>query len=111
MANAYTWNFVQLDTAPTEGSLSDVVKSIHWVINGVSDAKTPNNTASTYGQANIGAANADSFTSFNSLTKDWCKAQVLASIDRTEAELKADIDAQLTELDQPSSVGKLPSSW
>ena len=111
MANAYTWNFVQLDTAPTEGSLSDVVKSIHWVINGVSDAKTPNNSTSIYGQATIGAADADSFTAFNSLTKDWCKAQVLSSIDRTEAELKSDIDAQLTELDQPSSVGKLPTSW
>ena len=111
MANTYTWEFVQLDTAPTEGSLSDVVKSIHWRINGVSDAKNPNNSTSMYGQATIGAANADSFTAFNSLTKDWCKAQVLASIDRTEAELKADIDTQLTELDTPTSVGKLPSSW
>ena len=62
-------------------------------------------------EANIGAANADSFTSFNSLTKDWCKAQVLANGSKTEAELKADIDAQLTELDTPTSVGKLPSSW
>ena len=50
-------------------------------------------------------------TAFNSLTEDWCKAQVLANIDRTEAELKADIDTQLTELDTPTSVGKLPSSW
>jgi hypothetical protein len=111
MANTYTWNFEQLDTAPTEDSLSDVVKSIHWRITGVSDAKTPNNTASTYGQAIIGAADADSFTAFNSLTEDWCKTQVLANIDKTEAELKADIDTQLTELDTPTSVGKLPSSW
>jgi hypothetical protein len=111
MANTYTWEFVQLDTAPTEGSLSDVVKSIHWRITGVSDTRTPNNTASTYGQATIGAANADSFTAFNSLTKDWCKTQVLANIDRTEAELKSDLDTQLTELDTPTSVGKLPSSW
>tara|TARA_X000001382_G_C3126569_1_gene164915 strand:+ start:536 stop:871 length:336 start_codon:yes stop_codon:yes gene_type:complete len=111
MATKYTWQFVQLDTAPSEGSLSDVVKSIHWRITGVSDAKTPNNTASTYGQATIGAANADSFTAFNSLTEAWCKTQVLANIDKTEAELKTDIDTQLTELDTPSSVGKLPSSW
>ncbi len=111
MANTYTWEFVQLDTAPTEGSLSDVVKSIHWRITGVSDASSPNNTASTYGQANIGAADADNFTAFNSLTKDWCKTQVLAALDKTEAELKADIDTQLTELDTPTSVGKLPSSW
>ena len=111
MANTYTWQFVQLDTAPTEGSLSDVVKSIHWRINGVSDAKTPNNSTSIYGQATIRAANADSFTAFNSLTEAWCKTQVLANIDRTEAELKSDIDTQLTELDTPTSVGKLPSSW
>ena len=111
MANTYTWEFVQLDTAPTEGSLSDVVKSIHWRITGVSDTRTPNNSTSIYGQANIGAADADSFTAFNSLTKDWCKAQVLANIEKTEAELKADIDAQLTKLDTPTSEGKLPSSW
>jgi len=108
MANTYTWQFVQLDTAPSEGSLSDVVKSIHWRITGVSDA---NNTASTYGQATIGAANADSFTAFNSLTEAWCKTQTLAALDKTEAELKTEIDAQLTELDTPTSVGKLPSSW
>jgi hypothetical protein len=111
MANTYTWEFVQLDTAPSEGSLSDVVKSIHWRINGVSDTRTPNNSTSIYGQATIGAADADSFTAFNSLTKNWCKAQVLANGSKTEAELKADIDAQLTELDTPTSVGKLPSSW
>jgi len=111
MANTYTWEFVQLDTAPTEGSLSDVVKSIHWRISGVSDTKTPNNSTSIYGQATIGAANADSFTGFNSLTEAWCKTQVLANIDKTEAELKVNIDTQLTELDTPTSVGKLPSSW
>ena len=111
MANTYTWNFEQLDTAPSEGSLSDVVKSIHWRITGVSDASSPNNSTSIYGQANIGAADADNFTAFNSLTKDWCKAQVLANIEKTEAELKADIDAQLTKLDTPTSEGKLPSSW
>ena len=111
MANAYTWNFVQLDTAPTEGSLSDVVKSIHWRITGVSDVKTPNNIASTYGQAIIGAADADNFTAFNSLTEAWCKTQVLANIDKTEAKLKSDLRTQLTELDTPTSVGKLPSSW
>jgi len=115
MANTYTWEFVQLDTAPTEGSLSDVVKSIHWRITGVTDdynaLSGKGHITSIYGQATIGAADADSFTAFNSLTEDWCKTQTLAALDKTEAELKADIDAQLTELDTPTSVGKLPSSW
>ena len=26
----YTWDFPQLDTAPSEGALSDIVKTIHW---------------------------------------------------------------------------------
>jgi hypothetical protein len=111
MANTYKWEFVQLDTAPTEGSLSDVVKSIHWRITGVSDAKTPNNNTLIYGEATIGAADADNFTAFNSLTEAWCKTQVLANSSKTEAELKAVIDTRLTELDTPTSVGKLPSSW
>ena len=115
MANTYTWKFEQLDTAPTEGSLSDVVKSIHWRITGVSDVSTPNNTTSIYGQAIVGAADADNFTAFNSLTEAWCKTQVLAYLDsfynKTEAELKSEVDTQLAELDTPTSVGKLPSSW
>ena len=115
MANTYTWEFVQLDTAPTEGSLSDVVKSIHWRITGVTDDYNAlggtGHISSIYGQATIGAADADSFTAFNSLTEAWCKTQVLANIEKTEADLKADIDTQLTELDTPTSVGKLPSSW
>ena len=115
MANTYTWEFVQLDTAPTEGSLSDVVKSIHWRITGVTDdynaLSGKGHITSIYGQATIGAADADSFTAFNSLTEAWCKTQTLAALDKTEAALKADIDAQLTELDTPTSVGKLPSSW
>lgn len=115
MANKYTWKFEQLDTAPTEGSLSDVVKSIHWRIFGETDDYDLTNNkgyrVSLYGQAIIGAANADSFTAFNSLTEAWCKTQVLANSSKTEAELKAVIDTRLTELDTPTSVGKLPSSW
>jgi len=111
MANTYVWNFAQLDTAPTEGSLSDVVKSIHWRITGVSDVSTPNNATSIYAQATVSDADADSFTAFNGITEAWCKTQVLAALDKTVAEVKSNIDTQLTELDTPTSVGKLPSSW
>ena len=40
MANTYTWDFPTLDTAPTEGDLSDVVKTIHWRVTAVSDSET-----------------------------------------------------------------------
>ena len=32
MANAYTWDFPTVDTAPSEDGLSDVIKTIHWRI-------------------------------------------------------------------------------
>jgi hypothetical protein len=111
MANTYTWHFTQLDTASNEGALNNVVKGIHWCVTGQSDVKTPNNKTDIYGQVNIAEANPASFTAFNSLTEDWCKTQVLAHIPQTEAELKAAIDSMLTKLDNPTIVGKLPSSW
>ena len=115
MANTYTWDFPQLDTAPSEGGLSDVVKTIHWRLTAVSDAHTNNEGAplsvSAYGTASAGEANADNFTAFDSLTKDWCKAIVLASLEKTEAELSAMLDEQIENLANPPIVGKTPSSW
>jgi len=115
MANTYTWDFPQLDTAPSEGALSDVVKTIHWRITAVSDTETNAEGAplsvSAYGTASAGEADADNFTAFDSLTKDWCKAKVLASLDKTEEEMQANLDTQIENLANPPIVGKTPSSW
>jgi len=115
MANTYTWDFPQLDTAPSEGALSDVVKTIHWRITAVSDTETNAEgqpiSVSAYGTASAGEADADNFTAFDSLTKDWCKAKVLASLDKTEEEMQANLDTQIENLANPPIVGKTPSSW
>jgi len=125
MANTYTWDFPQLDTAPSEGSLSDVVKTIHWRMTATSDTHTVDSdgvdengdpvtvylSVSAYGTASAGEANADSFTAFDSLTKDWCKAKVLASLDKTEAEMQTMLDTQIDNLANPPIVGKVPAGW
>ena len=115
MSNTYTWDYPQLDTAPTEGGLSDVVKTIHWRMTATSDTETNDEGAplsvSAYGTAAAGEANADSFTAFDSLTKDWCKAKVLASLEKTEAEMQALLDEQMTNLVTPPIVGKVPAGW
>ena len=115
MANTYNWDFPQLDTAPTEGALADVVKTIHWRFTATSDTETNDEgqalSVSAYGTAGAGEANADSFTAFNSLTKDWCKAKVLAGLGKTEAELQTMLDDQITALVNPPIVGKVPSGW
>ena len=111
----YTWDFPQIDTAPSENDLTDVAKTIHWRFTAVSDTATNDEgtplSVSAYGSAGVGEANADSFTAFDSLTKDWCKEKVLASLDKTEAEVQAMLDKQMQNLITPPIVGKTPSSW
>lgn len=115
MANTYTWSYPQIDTAPSEGDLTDVAKSVHWRLTATHDTETNDEgsplSVSAYGSAGVGEANADSFTAFDSLTKDWCKEKVLASLDKTEAEVQAMLDEQMQNLITPPIVGKTPSSW
>ena len=113
--STYTWDFPQIDTAPTEGDLTDVAKAVHWRLTATHDSATNGEGAplsvSAYGSAGVGEANADSFTVFNSLTKEQVKSWVLASLGKTEVELQAMLDQQLDNLITPTIVGKLPTGW
>jgi len=115
MANTYTWDFPQIDTAPSEGSLTDVAKTIHWRFTAVSDTETNEEgeplSVSAYGTTSCGEADPASFTAFDSLTKDWCKEKVLAGLEKTEAELSAMLDEQIANLVNPPIVGKVPAGW
>ena len=115
MANTYVWDFPQLDTTPTEGDLTDVVKTIHWRLSATSDTETNDEgqalSVSAYGTAGAGEVDPDNFVAFDSVTKDWCKEKVLASLDKTEAEMQANLDTQIETLANPPIVGKTPSSW
>ena len=114
MANTYTWSYPQLDTAPTEGDLSDVIKTIHWRITAVSDSEQDADdnylSATMYGTTGVEVDDGVDFIEFNSVTQDWCKAKVLAGMSQTEEEVQASLDAQIAEMASPSIVGKVPSS-
>jgi len=115
MANTYTWSYPQLDTAPTEGDLSDIIKTIHWRIDAVSDSEQDADdnylSATMYGTTGVEVDDGADFIEFNSVTQDWCKAKVLADMAQTEEEVQASLDAQIAEMASPSIVGKVPSSW
>tara|TARA_R110000822_G_C14965851_1_gene456695 strand:- start:139 stop:486 length:348 start_codon:yes stop_codon:yes gene_type:complete len=115
MANTYTWDFPQIDTALSENNLQNVAKTIHWHCTATSDTDTDNEgiplCVFAGGTAYAGEANADSFTAFDSLTKDWCKEKVLAYLKKTEAEFQSMLDEQMQNLITPPIVGKTPSSW
>jgi len=57
---AVVWNVVALDRAPTEGSLADVIKTVHWTaqdsetVGSGDDAVT--HQGSSYGSVGLGAA-------------------------------------------------------
>ena len=70
--NTYNWTFPQLDTAPTEGDLTDVCKTIHWRFTAVSGTETNAEgvplSVSAYGTASAGEADPDNFVAFDDLT-------------------------------------------
>ena len=114
MANTYTWDFPTLDTAPSEDGLSDVIKTIHWRITAVSDSEQDADgnylSASVYGTSSP-ELDPDNFVAFNSVTRDWCKEKVLASLGQTEADLQANLDTQIDNLANPPIVQKVPAGW
>ncbi len=110
---AVVWNVVALDRAPTEGSLADVIKTVHWTaqdsetVGSGDDAVT--HTGSSYGSVGLGDADASDFTAYASVTKDnavaWAKA-ALGSDQVTSIE--TGIAAQITESKTPTSKTGVP---
>ncbi len=115
MANTYSWDYPTLATIPSEDGLTDVIQTIHWRVNAVSDSEQDAEgnyfATSMYGTAGAGEVDPDNFIAFDSVTKDWCKEKVLASLGKTEAEVQAILDSKIDALANPPIVDKTPSSW
>ena len=131
MANTYEWNFVGMNTAPTPGSLSDVIKDIDCQLTatcdtrkvainsqGILEVDDDDNPIKQYplsgnisGTATITVFDKGNFVDFESITKDWCKTRVLEALGKTEAEMKTMADAKLDQIANPPSVYKLPAIW
>ena len=115
MANSYEWTYPQLDRVATEGDNSDVVKTIHWRVTATSDSETDADgnalSATKYGTTSVEMEDGAEFVAYNDLTKDWCKAKVLADMGQTEDEVKAALDADIAEKASPSILTGTPSGW
>ena len=110
---AVVWNVVALDRAPTEGSLADVIKTVHWT---AADSETVGSgdsavthQGSSYGSVSLGAADAGNFTAYASVSKDnavaWAKAAI--GSDQVTA-IETGIAAQITESKTPTSKTGVP---
>jgi hypothetical protein len=89
----YTWNFGFFDVVKSEDGLTNVVKTIHWVINAVDGTYS----ASSYGTVSLGSPNPSDFIPYDQLTEAWTISVCSASLNvpEIEAGLAADIANQI----------------
>lgn len=90
MALAYTWSFPQLEVAPSDGGLNDVIKVIHWRY----DAVEGEFTAGAYGSVSLAEPDPEAFVPFDGLTVAKLIEWVSESVDvpALETSLAAEIE-------------------
>lgn len=105
MANTYSWDCKTVDTYPTLGDNADVIYNVHWRITGDNGNEV---TETVIGTCALETEDIESFIAFSELTNDTVAAWVEAALgaDKVE-ELKASIDAMITEKVTPTSVTKV----
>jgi hypothetical protein len=91
----YTWVISQLDCAPHENGLDDVVKTIHWRY----QATDGTYTTDCYGSIGVGEVDPDDFTPYAELTKDQVIAWLETQLDVEE--LERNLAGQLAALANP----------
>ena len=111
MAVTKTWNIVSMDSAPTEGSLSDVVKTVHWNCTGTetvgSGESAVTYTSYSYGCVGLAAADSSSFTEFASITKNNAIAWAQAAIGTDGVtSIETGLEDKITEQKTPSIESK-----
>ena len=103
MAVTKTWDIVAMDSAPTEGSLSDVVKTVHWNCTGTETVGSDTYTSYSYGCVVLEAADSSSFTAFASITKANAVAWAQAVLGADEVtSIETGLENKITEQKTPS---------
>jgi hypothetical protein len=104
MATTYKWVVSQLDTAPSEDGLTDVVKVVHWRY----QAEDGTYTAEVYGAMSCATPSDTDFTAYDDLTFDQVCEWLVAGNDVDAMELN--LDTQIENLKNPPII-QLPLPW
>jgi len=108
MPNTYSWSFPTLSAYPSTEGETDVVFTVHWVLNG---ADGNGHNGSVYGTVPVTYVAGDPFTPYADLTEaqvqDWTTTTLGAE---QVAALEANIAAQIQQQISPTSVN-LPPPW
>lgn len=101
----YTWVFPSLDVAPSEGGMTNVVKSVYWRL-GASDGT---NMTDIYGTQTLASPDPNAFLAFDDLTEATVQGWVEAAMgEERVAQMKAALDAQLERIANPPIVTQNP---
>ena len=97
------WNVNTVDVHPHEEGHDDVIYNIHWSV-----AKVDGDySASSYGTQTIDTSDLSDFTAFADVTADMVKGWVIDAMGEEEvANLEANLDAQIAEQKNPTSITK-----
>ena len=113
MATVYNWNCKTVDVHPTEGSETDVVYNVHWIVTGISDELDPEGNA--YQSTSIGTQIVpldpeSEFIPFEDLTNeivvDWTKSAMGAEqVTSIEAGIQQAIDLEINPTSVTMTIG------
>jgi TRAP-type mannitol/chloroaromatic compound transport system substrate-binding protein len=108
MSNTYTWSFPTLSAYPSAEGETDVVFTVHWVLNGTDGN---GHSGSVYGTVPVTYTAGGPFTPYANLTEAQVTAWTTEGLgaDRV-AELQANIDNQIQQQVSPTVVD-LPPPW
>ena len=104
MATTYKWVVVQMDTAPSEDTLQDVVKRVHYRYEGTDEQYF----ADIYGVLSCETPSETDFTAYEDLTYDQVCEWLVAG-NNVEA-MELNLDTQIENLKNPPIVN-LPLPW
>ena len=100
----YSWQISQLDTAPQEGNLNDVVKTVHWRYKAVDG----DYQAETYSSFACGEPSPNDFTAYPDLTEQDVIGWLESGLDIDS--MKESLANQIEALKNPPIVVK-PLPW
>ena len=113
MAITYNWNCKTVDVHPTEGSETDVVYNVHWIVTGISDELDPEGNA--YQSTSIGTQIVpldpeSEFIPFEDLTNEivvgWTKdAMGAEQVTSIEAGIQQAIDLEINPTSVTMTIG------
>jgi hypothetical protein len=74
----YTWDIFRLDCAPSENGLTDVVKTIHWILQGQDENRI---TASMSNSYPLPSPSPEAFSDYSTLTKETVISWLESNLD------------------------------